>query len=661
MAGAGGHPRGHPAAALADRLRGPLARPELGEAAGHAPYLAGERSALRRRGRRARRVGRKAQPGGAQGVDAAPVGGVGELRDDRRGGLLADPLDGGERFGVALLGGLHQAVDVVVAGVDQQLGCLGADFRHAQRRQHRAEGPLPAAFDPLLQQRHLAGSEPVPFQQGVHVEDEYVVHVRQHPGVDQLVEGFRSEMVDVHLPARGEEADAPAHLRAAALVAAEVMRPAQLQRGAAFRTALRQAPGGVALLVLVQHPLHRRNHVPPLRHRHPIADRELQGIDVVLVVQRDVGHGGAGDRHRRDARDRRDASGAPHLDVDLPYLGLPLRRVELERQGPARVMSGYPQVSARRQLVDLDHQAVDLVVERRAPLAGGLQHLRQRRRRRRVPRRMARLRLFQQLRRRQQPVAAVDRKAQRPQPVHRRGVVGRRIAGKRALVGHQPQRNGRHVAALYAPHRAGGEVARVGVGRLGGGVEVLEFGPRQKDLAAHGNLDRLRQLQRHAADRAYVGRDVVAHHAVAAGHGARQPALLVVVQDDGGAVDLLLHDVAQRPPGRGVGLRHPRTHLRRGVGLVEAQHRHRMGRLRQLRAEVGADPGARRVGPAQLRVVSLQPQQLVEQAIVFRVLHRRPRQDVILVIAAMQQGGQLGVARLPGSAHGAPLMGTPSV
>ncbi len=120
-------------------------------------------------------------------------------------------------------------------------------------------------------------------------------------------------------------------------------------------------PGAVAQLVLLDHPLHRRDHVPPLGDAHPVADGQLQQVDVVLVVQGGVGDRGAGELHRPDAGHRGDPAGAPDLHLDALHGRFGLGGLELEGQGPARVMPGEAQGLAGRKLVHLDHQPVDVV------------------------------------------------------------------------------------------------------------------------------------------------------------------------------------------------------------------------------------------------------------------------------------------------------------
>ena len=183
----------------------------------------------------------------------------------------------------------------------------------------------------------------------------------------------------------------------------------------------------------------------------------------------------------------------------------------------------------------------------------------------------------------------------KPEPVQVRqqpGVRGRRV-GHEALIHEDLQRHGGDVAALHPPQAAGREVACVGVRRLHAGVERVERRTPDEDFAPHGQRLRGGEPQRHRADGPHVLGHVVAAAAVAAGDRPFQHAL-AVVQQDGGAVDLLLnHEGGIRV--RGSGLVHPALDAGHVVRLVQAQHRHGVLDLGELLGQVGADPAGRRV------------------------------------------------------------------
>ena len=222
----------------------------------------------------------------------------------------------------------------------------------------------------------------------------------------------------------------------------------------------------------------------------------------------------------------------PTFQTTLVHRRRRRRRRELPGDRPARLAPDHAQLPPQRPLVDLDDDAVDLVVERLAPL---------------LP-----------------PVAAlddaldalvvvgvgVDLEAALAQPldlVHVGGEVEAADGADPVDPGRERPFGGQRRVELA--DRAGGRVARVGEGRfLGFGaalVERFEGGDRQVDLAAHfDQLRRVRDPQRDRADRAQVLGHVLADPAVAAGRAADQDPVLVGERDRQ-AVDLRLGRVAE--------------------------------------------------------------------------------------------------------------------
>ena len=158
------------------------------------------------------------------------------------------------------------------------------------------------------------------------------------------------------------------------------------------------------------------------------------------------------------------------------------------------------------------------------------------------------------------------------------------------LVDEDVQRHRGHLGALHPAQRAGGQVARVGVRSFHAGVDGVEQGPGQEDLAAHRHRDRPGQAQRNRADGPHVARNVVAHQPVAAGHGPGQQPLLVV-QHDRGAVDLLLRHVGQAPAAGLLGISGSRRPAPRRCRPCPGSAPGRCGALR-------AAPGSGRCPPA---------------------------------------------------------------
>ena len=203
-----------------------------------------------------------------------------------------------------------------------------------------------------------------------------------------------------------------------------------------------------------------------------VADQDALAPDLAGVVQRGELHGGAGDLHRLHVGERRDPAGAPDVDLDVEELGRRLLGRVLEGDRPAGRARGRAEPALQGVLVDLDDDAVDLVLDR-VPLLLGL-----------LDEGPDRLEVVDD------PEAVAHRQPEVAQPV-----VGRRLpvdleAPVRPDAVHdEPQRPGGGDPRVLLPQRARGGVARVGERRLAlldhAGVDVGEGGDREVDLAAH--------------------------------------------------------------------------------------------------------------------------------------------------------------------------------
>ena len=354
---------------------------------------------------------------------------------------------------------------------------------------------------------------------------------------------------------------------------------------------------------------HLRDHVAGAHHDHLVADADVLARQVLLVVQGRGGDGDAADVDRLQHREGDEVAGAADVPDDVEQLRRRRRRRELPGDRPARLAADDAELAPERPLVDLDHDAVDLVVELVAPI---------------LP-----------------PAAALDHRLD-PRVV---GGVG--VDLEAALASHstsslwvarsRPRGGADPVAPdrerpfggqrrVELADRAGGGVARVGEGRfarLGAPfVQRLEVGDRQVDLAA--DLDQLRRVvdpQRDRADRAQVLGHVLADAAVAAGGAADEDAVLVGERDRQ-PVDLRLGRVAELGGADVEALevvadaRLPGAQLLLVAGVAEREHL--LGVLDLLEAveRRGADPLGRRVGGEQLGVLGLDRAQLVEQRVV---------------------------------------------
>ena len=193
---------------------------------------------------------------------------------------------------------------------------------------------------------------------------------------------------------------------------------------------------------------------------------------------------------------------------------------------------------------------------------------------------------------------------------------------------------------VEALHRARGGVARVGerllLGRLALAVDLLEARARQIHLAPHLELVGCvsPQLQRDRPDRTRVRRHVVAADPVAARHGPRQPALLVVERhrqpvdlELRGVGDLALADLAEDALLE-------LAQLLFGVGVVEAQHRHPVLEARKLARRLLAHALGGAGGRHQLGELGLELAQLALERVVLLVGDHRLREHVIQLLVS---------------------------
>ena len=104
-----------------------------------------------------------------------------------------------------------------------------------------------------------------------------------------------------------------------------------------------------------------RDHVAGALHHHGVADADVLGLDVVLVVQGRVAHHDAAHGHRLERGDRGQRAGAPDLDPDRLDHGLGLLGRELLGDRPARRAADVAEPALPVEPVDLDHDAIDLV------------------------------------------------------------------------------------------------------------------------------------------------------------------------------------------------------------------------------------------------------------------------------------------------------------
>ena len=363
-----------------------------------------------------------------------------------------------------------------------------------------------------------------------------------------------------------------------------------------------------------------------LLDHHRIAHPDVLAADLILVVEGGAADGGAGQEDRFQFGDRGEDAGTSHLHGDGAEDGAGMVRLVLEGLGPTRCLGGEAQLFTLAEVIDLDDRAVDLVGELVAGLAEFVD-------------------------RGQHGVEATHGGAPRLGAEAELAEDGQQLALTADLdtldfalgVAEDLQGTLGHDPAVELLEGAGGGIA--GVGELGfaaGHAVGVEGGKpllAHEDLAARlEDLGRFRRVeaQGDAGDGADVGRDVVPLDPVAPGQGLDQHAALVA-QGETDPVHLGLNDV--------VGLRAAQpahdilvevAEVLVVVGVVEAEHRHRMPPGDEFGQGFGPDPLAGRVGGDEVGELALDRDQFPVQGIVGLVADLRCRLHVVEAIVAMQ-------------------------
>ena len=305
-----------------------------------------------------------------------------------------------------------------------------------------------------------------------------------------------------------------------------------------------------------------RDDVAGLAQHHGVADQHALALDLVGVVQRGHLHGGSGHHDGLHDTERGDPTRAADVDLDVEEPGVDLLRRVLVGDRPPRRPRGRAELALDRGLVDLDDDAVDLVLDAVAVLAvvgDELLHL---------------------VDGGEHAVVRGDGQAPLRQQLVGLGLPGQleALAVADAVHQHVQRPGGRDAGVLLAQGSRGG-VAGVGERRLAGlderGVEVGERLDREVDLAADlhpGRVVGAGEPVRDVLDRLDVVGDVLAGAAVAAGERPHQAAVLVE-QVDGEAVDLQLAEVVEvGAVGVARDARRPGGQLLGAEAVVEAQH-----------------------------------------------------------------------------------------
>ena len=407
-------------------------------------------------------------------------------------------------------------------------------------------------------------------------------------------------------------------------------------------------------------PDHLRDDVARLVNDDRVADAHVLAAQLVVVVQRRARHNRAVHRGRIELGDGRERTGAPDLPGDVAQDGRLFLGRELERDAPARCLRREAQRFLQRELVDLHHHAVDVVVEAVAVLE------------------CLGAKIVHFLLAVDHADVGVDAEAADLEPLEKLGLPAR---GDLRLVCRRVDERGEIAvcgdARVLLAQRACGGVPAVGkrllesalapcalarlklgvvlpdlvVFRLDRLVQAVEGRLGHVDLAA--DLDGARDAVR-VALRAQAARDVfdlpdvdghvLAHAAVAARRRADQDAV-VVRERDRGTVDLELADVLQRAPDRLARAAQPLVELLEVHGVFDRVHAHGVLDRLEARGDGTADClGRRRRGP-KLWVAVLDGLELALERVVDGIGQLGRVLLVILVTGAFDDFAQLVDAR----------------
>jgi len=112
-----------------------------------------------------------------------------------------------------------------------------------------------------------------------------------------------------------------------------------------------------------------RDHITGAAHDHGIADAQILARQLVEIVQRGIGHRGAADEHRLQARHRRQRAGAPDLQIDRQQCRQRFFGRKLVRDCPARRARHVAELALPVEAIDLVDHAVDVVRQLLAQLS----------------------------------------------------------------------------------------------------------------------------------------------------------------------------------------------------------------------------------------------------------------------------------------------------
>ena len=384
------------------------------------------------------------------------------------------------------------------------------------------------------------------------------------------------------------------------------------------------------------------DYVACLVHDDGVALAHVFATDLVDIVQRGARDGGAGNRHRVELGDRREHTGAAHLDANFAQDGLLFLGRELKGNGPARRAGGKAQVELLLEAIDLYDHAIDVVVQ----VAAVLERLG--------------TELVDLGRRGATSHVGVDAKAGATQPIEKLALA---VDVQRVGIGDGIDKGGQVAArrdlGILLTQAAGGGVARVGEGIAALGIGLVV----QTNKAALGHVDlaaylngalavgahvgerRLGQVHGHILDSTDVERHVLARGAIATCGCAYEGAVLVS-KGHAQTVDLKLAGIGDATGTEGIlSALEPRVEFVQVHGIVHGIHARHMRDRRKLLAHVAAHALGIAVGRHQVGVGGLDFLQLNEHFVKGGVRDLGRVEHVVAIGVVIELVAQLGRTR----------------
>ena len=152
-----------------------------------------------------------------------------------------------------------------------------------------------------------------------------------------------------------------ARIWTADVLVAFLLRP---QLAAAVRAMRGHHEGSLRAITRLQHRAeHLGDYIARLAQKDHVTNQDALAFNLVRVVQRGHCHGRAGYLDRLHHREGSDATRASHIDLDVQKASAHHLGRVLEGDGPTRCARGLPELHLQIEAVDLDHDAIDLVLD----------------------------------------------------------------------------------------------------------------------------------------------------------------------------------------------------------------------------------------------------------------------------------------------------------